>query len=46
MPIEKGNQSPNWEGPYQVAKALHQEAYKFEDLNRIPISLIWNAENL
>ena len=43
---EEGKLTPNWEGPYRVAEAVHDGTYRLETLNGEAVPRSWNMDNL
>nr|GEV76613.1 reverse transcriptase domain-containing protein [Tanacetum cinerariifolium] len=44
--IAGGKLGPKWEGPYEVTKALGNEAYKLQSTNGTVLPRTWNVANL
>ena len=43
---EEGKLTPNWEGPYRVAKVVHDGTYRLEMMNGETVPRSWNMDNL
>nr|GEU47797.1 reverse transcriptase domain-containing protein [Tanacetum cinerariifolium] len=43
---EVGNLGPNWEGPYEITKALGNGTYKLRDRDGKQLPRTWNVHNL
>nr|GEU69689.1 reverse transcriptase domain-containing protein [Tanacetum cinerariifolium] len=44
--VDGGKLGPKWEGPYEVTKALGNEAYKLRSTDGTVLSKTWNIANL